>query len=242
MSEKERGCGYRMIGGLYLAGDKGQLVSCDSLPLELIKCGCCDYQPKLNRGFRWLTEKYVCWASAKTHEKRDRDCSCSPSCPICFRQTSGPIGLMFVGQTYYTPQNFVKEALELGVCKRISEIPNKLVLGESWIFLAHRKVPLLDNKLAYEEKGEGLLPKEPEYKEAVFYAFKPQRVEMPLWKGSFSAEELDLIRAHGITPVLLDPTPKNKKLHKRSNINVVLMLEKWAAEERAKKEKEKKKK
>jgi hypothetical protein len=138
---------------------------------------------------------------------------------------------MFVGRTYYTPEEFVKEAEVMGVSKRIADVPKGIEFGKTWILLAHKKVPVVDGKGTYlEKRGEGILPKEPEYIEAVFYAFRPQRVEMPLWRGEYSDEELDLLRSRGITPVLLDPTPQNKELHKKANIDVKRLLAKWAVE------------
>jgi hypothetical protein len=245
MSEAKRGCGYRAIGGLYLVSDAGEQVSCDALPLQLLPCGCCGFEPFRNRGVQKLRAKYIDMISVEKHwldtpedrmeelkmwKDRKKLCSCGPDCPLCFPAEGQSYGLMFVGSTYYTPKSFVQEAREMGVSKRIADIPKGLELGKTWILLAHKKVPVLDGRGTYLERGEGILPKEPEYIKAVFYAFRPQRVEMPLWRGEYSDEELDLLRARGITPVLLDPTPQNKKRHKKANIDVKTLLAKWAAE------------
>ena len=46
--------------------------------------------------------------------------------------------LMWIGvQHYFTVEDFVREARELGVCKRISNLPRKLVPGKTRLFLAH---------------------------------------------------------------------------------------------------------
>lgn len=46
--------------------------------------------------------------------------------------------LMWVGTSNYRSiSDFVREARELGVCKRISKVPNDLVFGKSRLFLAH---------------------------------------------------------------------------------------------------------
>ena len=103
--------------------------------------------------------------------------------------------------------------------KRIPEIPNWLILGETWILLAHNEVP----KISLEKlKSSSLLEKEPETFRAVFYAFKPQRIEMPVWKDQITQEEIQLLAQKGITVVPLDPTPKNKKRHKQANNTSVL--------------------
>jgi len=46
--------------------------------------------------------------------------------------------LMWVGTSNYrTISDFVREAREQGVCKRINKVPNHLALGKSTLFLAH---------------------------------------------------------------------------------------------------------
>lgn len=65
--------------------------------------------------------------------------------------------------------------------------------------------------------------KEPETMKAIFYAFKPQRIEMPVWKDEISTEEILLLEKKGITPVLLDPTPENRKKHGRAKNRKVLL-------------------
>jgi hypothetical protein len=120
---------------------------------------------------------------------------------------------MFVGQKSYTPSSFIKEALSMGVSKRIPEIPNWLKLGETWIFLAHLKTPNVCLALL---KDNGLHMKEPEMIPAIFYGFKPSRVELVCWKGQLGNDQILSLEKNGITPVFLEDSPENCKRHKNA--------------------------
>lgn len=218
MSEARRGCGYRKIGGLYLVSDPGITLVCDGLPLELEPCDCCGFQPPFSRNLQRISWRYIHQAehnhhiALKARGVAGEVCSCPPQCPICHPETQElkSHGLMQVGKKFYTPRSFIKEAMNLGISKRIPDIPHWLILDETWILLAHDNTP----KVPLEKlKSNGLLEKEPETFRAVFYAFKPKRIEMPVWKDEISEEEIELLMSRNITPVLLDETPKNRKLH-----------------------------
>ena len=52
----------------------------------------------------------------------------------------GRVGLIWVGEKFYpTPQDFCAEAEKMGISRRIPAVPNDFVLGETWVWLAHRK-------------------------------------------------------------------------------------------------------
>lgn len=229
MSEARRGCGYRKIGGLYLVSDPGPALDCDGLPMPLEPCGCCGFEPAFSRNLQRIQAAYIIQVERKLHLQEWKkenfcahpdpqpehmiDCSCPEMCPICHAEGQAAqgisLGLMFVGAKNYTPESFIKESVQLGISKRIPEIPKWLKLGETWFFLAHLKVP--DHKL---EQNGGLLEKEPAYMKAIFYGFKPQRVELVCWKGDLTDTEILKLEEQGITPVLLDRTPENLKKHK----------------------------
>lgn len=212
MSEARRGCGHRVIGGLYLVSD-GYAVHCDGLPIELIECDCCGFIPKFSRGFQWINSKYIKQREDEIHKKK-KGCSCS-LCYICHNKYRPErFGLMFVGKSHYTTSSFIKEAKNMGACKRISEIPKDLVLGKTIVLLAHKKVP--KNLTLEQLKDNGLLEKEPEYTTSIFYAFIPSRIEMPVWKGSLSNNEILALEQRGITPVFIEKTPENVKKHRVS--------------------------
>lgn len=227
MSESKRGCGYRKIGGLYLVSNAGYQLICDGLPMELEPCDCCGFVPQFTRGLQRISWKYILQAERNHHialkarGKAGEICSCPPICPICHseNQELKSYGLMHVGKKFYTAKEFVREAENMGVSKRISDIPRWLILDETWILLAHDEVPKMPLK---KLKENGLLEKEPETFRAVFYAFKPQRVEMPVWENEISNEEIQMLEKRGITPVLLENTPENRKRHKRAQNRKIL--------------------
>lgn len=248
MSEAERGCGYRKIGGLYLVADPGPALDCDGLPLHLDPCGCCGFEPAFSRNLQQIKAEYIIQAEKILHYRMhpeesgldpemaiEENCSCPDMCPICHAegQTAQGIslGLMFVGAQNYTPESFIQESVKLGISKRIAEIPSWLKLGETWIFLAHMKVP--DHKL---QTNGGLLEKEPTYHKAIFYGFKPARLEMPVWKGDLTNAEILRLEQKGVTPILLEKTPENMKKHKdaktmRKNLDKFLREEETEEEE-----------
>lgn len=218
MSEQKRGCGYRKIGGLYLVSDPFELI-CDGLPLELERCQCCGFKPPFSRNLQRINPYYIALLEGKHHQINQNLCKCPDICPICNPHAQSIYGLMFVGSKYYTPETFTKEAFAQGVSKRIPEIPSWLILGETWIFLAHQKVPKEStsshSKMFPDMKFNNLRTQEPtEFMAAIFYGFKPQRVEMPMWKGSLTDEQISDLKKKGITAVFLDRSPENLKRHK----------------------------
>jgi len=109
---------------------------------------------------------------------------------------------MWVGENFYkTPESFVLEARKMGICKAIPTIPSRLKLGKSWIVLAHRKVVFPIHKEGRVESQK--LP-------GIFYAFRPTRIEMLIWKSQATKEYLEKLRKQGITPVVV---PDEDKVH-----------------------------
>ena len=200
--EPKRGCGYRRVGGLYLCGS-GISISCDRLPYELHYCPTCGSGLQFSRNFQWLD-----WLKfAGEHSKDicvDKMKQIMP-CYVCQPQEySQPYGILWVGEAFYTPQSFIKEALELGVSKRIPFIPKELKLGETIVLFAHKKG-------VTKQTGED---NEPEYFPAVFYAFKPQRIEMPIYEKDLTGEKREELEKRGVIPI---PIPDGDIDHSDSN-------------------------
>jgi len=212
--EKIRGCGYRKVGGMYLVGT-GIAVPCDMLPLEVTPCHACGYEIPFSRTFMWINKKYIERKAEQHHIIRVEaegngmryTCKCSQTCPLCFPTTSNNLkkyGWMWVHSRQYSPESFIKEAKEVGVSKRIAKIPKGLVLGETWVLLAHRKIPF-----SQEFNPEGLRTKEPEYKPAIFYAFRPTRIEKLVWKSKATNRTLKKLEKQGITPIIIPDGDKD---------------------------------
>jgi len=187
--EAARGCGYRKVGGLYLVGG-GASMQCDRLPFEIVNCPTCGSGLKFSRGFTWLDwDKY-----AGLHTVA---CACPNTCAICVPET-GLYGLLWVGERYYSPENFVKEAIQMGISRRIAAIPKGLKLGETWILFAHKHVIPFKN-----EKNED------DFKPAVFYAFRPTGLELLVWESEATPERLAELEKRKITPVIIPDGDKD---------------------------------
>jgi len=116
-------------------------------------------------------------------------------------------GLMFIGDKFYSPASFIKEAKKLGVSKRIAYIPKDLELGKTYILLAHQKA----GKKEIEDKTT-LTGKRIVDVPAVFYAFVPKRIEQIITKTQSKDKEfMESLEERGITPI---PVPDDDIDHK----------------------------
>ena len=175
--EKKRGCGFRKPGGLYLRASRA-FSTCGMLPIPLTVCPCCNQGIKPARGFVWVTPDI--W--------KGKTCSLGGLCkdePKCYPfsdKSIEKVGLLFTGTKFYkTSGDFIKESLDMGISKRISQVPKDLKLGETWVMLAHRK---------------------PE--SHIFAAFIPEVIEYVV-KGDESPEFLANLEKRGIQPVKIIP-------------------------------------
>ena len=195
--EQIRGCGYRKVGGLYLMGI-GIIETCDRLPHNLPEiCTTCGAGIKPHRGFQWINPQKL----FGNHE----ECKDEQTCIMCYPPDEQS-GLMWVGNRWYTPQKFIEEAVTRGVSKRISSIPKELKLGETIIFLAHRKAGVEE----IEEPTEFGVIKKHRPCPAIFYVFRPMRVEKLIWKRDATTENILTLEKRGITPVII---PDGDKEH-----------------------------
>lgn len=182
--EAERGCGYRKKGGLYLRSD-GIGQECGRLPIELTVCPCCNQGIKPARGFTWISGEII-----KNSKCPGLDTECA-ACPMF--SVPEKVGLLWVGGKFYpTPESFTIEANKMGVSKRIAQVPKDLVLGETWVAIAHREVKF------GEEKKPG-----------IFRIFKPTRIEYVV-RGNETMQELKALEKRGIEPVKVIPLTKEE--------------------------------
>lgn len=177
--EAARGCGYRKEGGMYLMS--GNLWrGCGKLPIPLTSCPCCNQGIKFSRGFSWVSKDLLKDAPCDSGNQ----CNCAPWADESVKK----VGLMFVGEKFYkSPADFQKEVIESGLSKRISSVPKDLVVGETWIMLAHKKAI----------KVGSLDGSEPDtFQMGVFSAFVPERIEY-IVKGTETEEELESLEKRG---------------------------------------------
>jgi hypothetical protein len=217
-NDSRRGCGVRRPGGLYLVSD-GIPVACGRLPVPIVECPTCHGGIKLTRGWTWidageLVSKRNCTAPAK-------------QCMTCPTIT-GQHGLLTIGGSYYpTPDTWIEEAKRLGVSRRLPrasntrlpQLPKGFKLGETWVFVAHRKAIPADPPCGKDINAlvggcrrkpghDGNCSLEREMVPAIFHAFKPTAAEYVV-RGDETDEEIAALEKRGITPVkvLVDGVP-----------------------------------
>lgn len=119
-------------------------------------------------------------------------------------------GLIWVGERYYpTPDDFRHEASTLGISRRIPAVPRDLVLGVTWVLLAHRLAIPAVHADDCPSVGERTRTTECEVECAdaipgIFYAFRPQRVEYVV-TGNESEDELEALEGRGLSLVEVIP-------------------------------------
>jgi hypothetical protein len=134
--EGARGCGYRKGGGLYLVS--GALSEpCPKLPVEMTTCPTCGAGVKQARGFTWITPDPL--LDPGPHGSKAHASVCPLGTAVDWSE-GRKAGLIWIGEKFYaTPREFSVEAAAMGVSRRISVVPKDLVLGETWVALAHPK-------------------------------------------------------------------------------------------------------
>ena len=226
--ETKRGCGYRRVGGLYLVGG-GLSAPCDRMPYPLDRCRTCGGGVKFTRGHAWLQPDFFSVHVAPKHPLDTRqECLDSSPCPVCHnRDDFGSHLLLWIGRSHYSPDAFLLESLNLGVSRRIAALPKGLVLGETWVLLAHLDavpeprgldhLPICANcgadNQAHPHPGctDGYKSTAPT--PGIFCAFIPRAVELILKESDATAERREKEAKRGVTVVAV---PDNDRDHQGS--------------------------
>jgi hypothetical protein len=167
LREFKRGCGYRKKGGTYMVAFDPQELPAEGLPFTLDICPCCSAGIKFTRGFTWIQPR------------------------LLFNDETLPerAGLIWIGGKFYpTPKHFADEAKVLGVSRRIATVPRGLVLGETMIYLAHKKA----------------IPTEDKPKSGIFAYFKPTKLQY-IVKDTDTDADLLAKQKRGIETVSVQP-------------------------------------
>ena len=209
MVERERGCGWRRIGGLYLCGT-GIALPCLKMPYELHVCPVCGEGVKFSRGFRWVDAKRLTGGKCASPQ---------PYCTVCPFELE-KAGLMFVGEKHYKhPSDFIQEAVEMGISKRVNAIPKELRFNEDYILLAHKKG--MEKRITQEAVGLVTTIEKTIIVPAIFYAFKPTHAEKVVTQemlDSMHEEEKKSAEERGIRFVVVPDEPKHRKVEKEAPI------------------------
>jgi hypothetical protein len=195
--EARRGCGYRRVGGLYLCSD-GIWKGCDRLPFPVGACPVCGEGIHYPRNMRQINPVRLFGRHENCRD--DFPCQmCDPTNEVAF--------VLGVGEKYYTPQNFISEAEMMGVSKRIPSNgrPRNFEIGHTWVYLIHRKAIDLGREDGKEVYGM-----------AIFAAFVPTRLEMPIWESAATEEYVESLKKRGITPVVIPDGDEDHKSNRRA--------------------------
>lgn len=200
--EGKRGCGYRKEGGLYLRSD-GIGRFCGALPIELEVCPTCHHGIKPARGWTWVNlAELAAVRGCGLADSSLEGVGCG-DCPIADAKIQ-EVGLLWIGEKYYPSiADFTKEAGEMGLSRRITMIPKRFKLGETWVALAHRRAiapnhvfvgesDVCDECMEFKEKHQR--------KAGIFHVFKPARIEYVV-KPNDDPEKLAKLEARGLTLV-----------------------------------------
>jgi RNA polymerase subunit RPABC4/transcription elongation factor Spt4 len=184
--EGKRGCGYRKPGGIYLISD-GAGFACDKLPIPLTVCPCCNAGIKQSRGFEWIGRQLL--DGKKCSKVTESGSTVCPGCPF-YNTSIERYGLMWVGEKFYpTAKALSLESVQMGISKRISQVPREFKVGKTWVLLAHPK--------AIMNTGDENTP-------GIFSAFCPSRIEYVV-TGKETEEELDRLEDRGFSLVKVVP-------------------------------------
>ena len=186
--EPRRQCGDRKCGGIYLRDDPGAHLECISLPYNVTTCPCCFEGIKFSRGYKWIVPNKLFTNIEETCSGFiESSCSIKNKCPLKSKEKAG---IMWVGSQFYTPQTFTEEAIQYGVSKRISAVPRDFEIGKTWVFLAHKR--------------GGTDPKTNKKVPAIFYVFKPSRIEKIVSETQYQNKyEMEKLKSKGIIPIVV---------------------------------------
>ncbi len=205
--EDKRGCGWRKPGGIYLVGPPtGQ--PCCKLPFPLTTCPCCGAGIKPSRGWTWVDGSLFIGNGPPIScmKELDEAMLCPLSNPIKLEKC----GLLWVGEGFYkTPADFLTEARNQGISRRLSTVPKGFEPGKTWVLLAHRFGHWLKDPEPEDydmDRGGKLNPeiKKAICKPAIFSVFRPMAIEYVV-RGDETEEELERVVARGMVPVDVNP-------------------------------------
>jgi hypothetical protein len=211
IDEPKRGCGFRKEGGLYMRLD-GAGAGCGKLPVILDICPACGQGVKFARSWTWINPSRL-MVPGPCGDVIDPIAGGVPgtclgaACVLC--DPPEKAGLIWIGEAHYkTPADWLKEAHEQGVSRRIKTVPHGFKIGEHWVMLAHKKVrqepcrecPASGEMVCPACKGKGTV-----WKSGIFHVFRPDRIEY-IVTGKEPDEELERLEERGFTLVRLTRT------------------------------------
>lgn len=268
--EAKRGCGYRKVGGLYLVGGglsapcdrmpfllerckvcgggikftRGpQWILPEFFPEHVSVKDCACEHGSMGGPCSLCDHKHPIGVQCSAHGATS-DCRDDSPCPVCNRpalgQEFGPHLLLWIGRGHYTPEAYLTESRQLGVSRRLSAMPKGLVLGETWVLLAHldavppregpdrlpmcatsgcshamtsHEVHAVEGSRCIVSGCECRAYEKPKSTPGIFCAFIPRAVELILKQSDATPERIEKEEKRGVTVVAV---PDDDKDHQGS--------------------------
>lgn len=193
MARKERGCGTRKVGGIYLFFNFENTTHCPNLPLPIPDaCPCCGEGITQTRGIKYVTPSKLLPVITKKCEM--------PGCPVC-NPPESKAGLMWVGNMFYSTKQFLDEAIAMGISKRVATAPSLLKTGD-WVYFAH-PAAIRVGSAVFDEAEAPRKAKNTHTEPGIFMVAKLTEIQKIIKKED--ADNLELIQSlesAGITPVV----------------------------------------
>ena len=226
--ESKRACGYRKTGGaIYLVGNFIP-VQCDKLPYRISHCSFCGQGIRFPRSPTLIRPDIIFSNHEHCLDEHQPCIMCQPEI--------GKVGYLLGVGKEYSPESFVTEGLIQGtISKRIHQIPRKLELGKTVVYLCHNKAcDIPDDSpdelpLVKDANGDKLeqppMVNLPKTKKGlgIFTAFIPQRLEMLFYKSEITDKLREKMAKRNISIVEIPdgdidhaPAKLRKKLLKKN--------------------------
>jgi len=174
--EPLRGCGYRKIGAYYIVTEPVSIRHCKNLPYPL-------FHQKHFRGIKRINP----WKLINTTPKCE-----TASCPVCYPPNENIHVLMFAGESYYTQNSIITEAIKLGISKRIRKPVDWIDLNRSILYLAYNRTAI-----QIDDEGSTL------YMPAIITAQRIRRIEHLITSEQATKEYIEELISKGLTPVII---------------------------------------
>lgn len=185
--EARRGCGFRKVGGLYLVSGK-LAAPCCKLPHLLEICPCCGGGIKQTRGWTWVSPTLLLGLGGCT-------IGSAAFCPAGNPTLMGDrAGLLWIGRGFYkTSEEFRAEAAAQGISRRLTAVPRGLVVGQTWVLLAHPEA-CDPAPMPLEGSGEPVTDKQLYLKRrpGIFSIFLPTAIELIVKQSDYDAARADV--------------------------------------------------
>jgi len=172
--EHRRMCGWRHPDktgvGIYLIG-RWKSDICERLPVRTERCAACGcgwMRFRAMKMFKPADSLGIALKCKAIQRKEDGGSDHNHGkCPVCnLGLVESGAGMIWIGEKFYgDPSDFLREAMTMGVSRKVPAIPIGFEVGKTWVFVAHAR--------AFEHPiGSG------QHRPGIFAVWKPSGVDL----------------------------------------------------------------